>query len=369
MSASSPVTSRGRRRIVRLILWGSGLTALLLLTGNGNLLLPYADFVFALGVGWIPFLGRVGPTVAPNSAGLATGLFCAVLAVGIFHVLARRMMADRLASAPECVGAASWPWGGTLAVVGALVLTFAAGLSAVGLWRHSVWLASSEESWFKTTPAAKAAAIRIQTANNLKQIGLACHAYERKRANLPPGGTFDAAGRGMHGWLTFLLPHLERQDLYSRIDFARPWNDPANATAFGAPVPGFYAHHQPSTNDQGYGLAYYALNVHLARTGRPLNQRRFTDGAANTISAGEVVERVPEWGQPANWRDPALGINQSPAGFGGVTKGIATFLMADGSVRTISAAVDPAVLRALSTPDAGDKLDENQSTNQRPVRP
>ena len=364
MSAFSPVTSRGRRRIVRLILWGSGFTALFLLTGNGNLLLPYADFVFTLGVGWILFLARVGPTVTPNLAGLATGLFCTVFAVGIFHVLARHMrMADRLGSATESEWAARWPWVGTLAVVGALVLTFAAGLSAAGMLRHSVWLAFSEESWFKGMPAAKAAAIRIQTANNLKQIGLACQAYERERANLPPGGTFDAAGRGMHGWLTFLLPHLGRQDLYSRIDFARPWDDPVNATAFGTPVPGFYAQRQPSANDQGYGLAYYALNVHLARTGRPLNQRRFTDGAANTILAGELVERVPEWGQPANWRDPELGINQSPAGFGGVTRGVATFLMADGSVRTISDAVDPAVLRALSTPDVGDKLDGNRSTN------
>jgi prepilin-type processing-associated H-X9-DG protein len=66
------------------------------------------------------------------------------------------------------------------------------------------------------------------------------------------------------------------------------------------------------------------------------------------------------WGYPANWRDPALGLNRSPDGFGnGMGKG-ANFSFADGSVRFLANAVSPEVLKALSTP-AGGEMVQNQS--------
>ena len=37
--------------------------------------------------------------------------------------------------------------------------------------------------------------------------------------------------------------------------------------------------------------------------------------------AGEVAGDFKPWGDPTNWRDPALGINRSPEGFGGPLSG------------------------------------------------
>jgi prepilin-type processing-associated H-X9-DG protein len=65
-------------------------------------------------------------------------------------------------------------------------------------------------------------------------------------------------------------------------------------------------------------------------------------------------------------RDPAKGINRSPNGFGGPPSHHgANFAMADGSVRFISEKASPAVMRALATPNAGDKVDESVLENPR----
>lgn len=54
-----------------------------------------------------------------------------------------------------------------------------------------------------------------------------------------------------------------------------------------------------------------------------------------------------------NWRDPALGLNKTLDGFGSPRGGLVTFAMADGSARTLNPNISPQVLKALSTPDAG----------------
>jgi prepilin-type N-terminal cleavage/methylation domain-containing protein/prepilin-type processing-associated H-X9-DG protein len=72
------------------------------------------------------------------------------------------------------------------------------------------------------------AAARAQCANNLKQIGLALHAYHDTNQFFPPGYADGNAsptvtpdgdvGPGW-GWASYLLPHLEQGNLYSRINF------------------------------------------------------------------------------------------------------------------------------------------------------
>jgi prepilin-type N-terminal cleavage/methylation domain-containing protein/prepilin-type processing-associated H-X9-DG protein len=72
------------------------------------------------------------------------------------------------------------------------------------------------------------AASRIKCANNLKQIGLACHNYHDAQKTLPPGylasmpysdGANDTAPGW--GWAAYLLPFLEQDNLYRQIDFSQ----------------------------------------------------------------------------------------------------------------------------------------------------
>src|SRR5262249_51188758 len=85
-----------------------------------------------------------------------------------------------------------------------------------------------------------------------------------------------------------------------------------------------------------------------------------TDGTSTTIIAGEVASDFKAWGDPMNWRDPQLGINRSPKGFGSVFPGGANFVFVDGSARFIKNSVDLRVLKALSTPSGQEKIDMDQ---------
>jgi prepilin-type N-terminal cleavage/methylation domain-containing protein/prepilin-type processing-associated H-X9-DG protein len=72
---------------------------------------------------------------------------------------------------------------------------------------------------------ARESAARTQCANNLKQIGLACHAYHDTNHALPPGywatAAYPSTSPGW-GWAAFLLPYLEQENLYRQIDFHSP---------------------------------------------------------------------------------------------------------------------------------------------------
>ena len=72
----------------------------------------------------------------------------------------------------------------------------------------------------------------MQCANNLKQIALALRNYESVYHALPPAYTVDAEGKPLHSWRTLILPYLEQQALYDKIDLSKPWDDPANKEAY-----------------------------------------------------------------------------------------------------------------------------------------
>ncbi len=81
------------------------------------------------------------------------------------------------------------------------------------------------------------AAARTQCKNNLKQIGIAFHAYHTEQGRFPPGFTSQGASRdgpGLGpgwGWGAYLLPYLEQGNLYNQINFSKDISDPANAQA------------------------------------------------------------------------------------------------------------------------------------------
>ncbi|HEY7156089.1 MAG TPA: DUF1559 domain-containing protein [Gemmataceae bacterium] len=75
------------------------------------------------------------------------------------------------------------------------------------------------------------AAARMSCQNNLKQIGLALHNYHGTRNSFPTGTVNVFFGAG---WATLLLPYLEQDVLYNRLDMTKamaspePWNSVPN---------------------------------------------------------------------------------------------------------------------------------------------
>lgn len=68
------------------------------------------------------------------------------------------------------------------------------------------------------------AAARMQCQNNLKQIGLALHNYHDIGGSLPKGGTQSPAGGYGHSMWILLLPFLEQDNLYKKLDLTGSTN-------------------------------------------------------------------------------------------------------------------------------------------------
>lgn len=331
------------------------------------------ELVFYVFCGWILFLWRVLPNVTVNwtDAGVAvvalslfvfgTHWFLRWLYAALPRVADVAKPADSTGSpttglSDEPMIARSWSARWTASVVALVLMMFVAGIAMVGITHQLTWLAKSREPivGFHDT-----ASRRIQSTNNLKQIGLGFHNYHDRYSSLPAGGTGDAKGRMLHGWQTALLPFIEQEPLFDQVVQDKPWDDAANAKVFQTILKMYLypVRRTPIKNESGYALSHYSANIFALGGTRGRTLDEFTDGTSNTLLAGEVAANFKPWGHPANWRDPTLGINRSPDGFGSPWPGGATFLRADGSVKFYSNNIDPQVLKALSTPAGGERAD------------
>jgi hypothetical protein len=296
-------------------------------------------------VGWIPFLYHfaINPPLSGENVAIGIAAWFALL-VGT-HIAIRWLRSD---------SGTPWPWRKSACLVALLTLGAWTGVALLGACHQMTWLATSQEPIMKRTSRGAA---NTQSLNNLKQIGLAEHGYHDEVKHLTLGGTFDAQGNGMHGWQTFLLPYLEQNPLFKKIDFSKPWNDPANADAMATYVPVLL---HPLIDDRGKpqepAFSHYPGNSHLLRV-QPIKIADIKDGTSNTILAGSAAKNFSPWGSPFNLRDPALGFHASH-GFGSPNGPHVQIVFADGSVRMLSTNTSPAVLRALATPNGGETVPE-----------
>ena len=197
---------------------------------------------------------------------------------------------------------------------------------------------------------------RSPCKNNLKQIGLALHNYYDVYHAFPPAYTVDANGKPLHSWRTLILPFVEQQALYDKIDLTKAWDDPVNAEAFKT-CPQVYR--CPSTtgpSDQTTYLAIAGPNGCLSTTHpRPLSE--ITDGTVNTLMVVDVpVANAVPWMAPQDADEKLLlsfgeqTQRQHPGGLHG--------LLADGSVRLLSTSLVPATWKGLCTVAGNESLGE-----------
>jgi prepilin-type processing-associated H-X9-DG protein len=317
-----------------------------------------APFDFALNIvfGWVLYLMRVLPQVRLDPSGIATGVLCLILfAVGAHSFLVWLLSSKDSQELSEPPRDRIWKWQWTASLVVLVVMMFVAGMATTGVTHQVGWLITSKEAW--TEGSGRSFAARMMSLNNLKQIGLGLHNFHEAKGTFPAGSTFTVWGEALHGWQTMLLPYVDRQDLYDRIDFSASWSDPANAPVFKTAV---FPYLNPGTSmekdSMGYVFSHYTGNARILGGNIARTKKDIKDGESSTILGGEVGEGFEPWGKPMNWRDPALGINRSPRGFGSPFKVGANILFADGSVRFIMNSVNPEVLKSLSTPSGGEKV-------------
>jgi hypothetical protein len=205
---------------------------------------------------------------------------------------------------------------------------------------------------------------RANSRNNLKQIGIALHNYHDIHMMFPPGGFFGADDKMHHSWQTFVLPQIDRANLFNQIDFDVPWDDPRNTPTFQTEVPIYlFPGNGEAVGSGGLALSHYAGNlnvlpkVKMSRENHPLRISEIYDGTSNTMVAGEVGEGFKPWGSPANLRDPSLGLNKGESSFGRASGDGAYLLFCDGSVEFVRNDVDQELLRRISLPSDGQPVD------------
>ena len=208
--------------------------------------------------------------------------------------------------------------------------------------------------------SARPAARRVQCKNNLKQIALALINYAEVYHALPPAYTVDARGNRLHSWRTLILPYLEQEALYKKIDLSKAWDDPANADAVATSISTYTCPdaHCP-TNYTTY-LAVVAPNSCLLPTKpRPLSE---ITRQASTLMVIEVdSDRAAHWMAPVD-ADEALVLALNPSDALPHSAGMnAAFV--DGSVQYLSAETSSAIRRALISiaPDDKRVLESNES--------
>jgi prepilin-type processing-associated H-X9-DG protein len=264
------------------------------------------------------------------------------------------------------------------------------------------------------------AASRLRCANNMKQLGLALHNFHDAHDGFPPGVSVTKSNGKVidHGWVPYILPHLEQGNVPYRFDLG--WNSSFNDDPIG-PGPGrtyFNMLVCPSAPDRSAGVSpgntrkpidYAAFNdvVNSPFIQPPVApdptfvgvlginvQRRITDitdGSSNTLLLAECAGRNQLWvmgrlksdNSPGGaWSNPAA-VNLATSGYSptgsaqdpednrpgpcGVNcinyeeiyafhSGGANALFADGSVRLLKAGLDINIVAKLVTRSGGEVL-------------
>jgi prepilin-type N-terminal cleavage/methylation domain-containing protein len=242
------------------------------------------------------------------------------------------------------------------------------------------------------------AANRTQCANNLKQIGLACHNYHNSHNQIPY-----SRYKGRDTWAALLLPFLEQDNLRNLwvpgMTYFRQ-SDPARLTPVkvyfcpsrrssgtsisgdvpdsgGAHVPGALGDYAATINDLGYwdypwptGGLEEANGAFISRWSASDPSRNFasvTDGLSNTIFFGDKHVRLNQFGVAAGSsgdgsiyngergsasRAAHVGLALSPTAsdqgnFGSYHTGICQFAFGDGSVHALANSTPLSTLKLL----------------------
>lgn len=167
--------------------------------------------------------------------------------------------------------------------------------------------------------SAREAARRMTCQNRLKQIGLACHNYHSVVGNLPPSAIVDldvtvTGNNGSWGVHGRILPFLEQNNLFEKVDLSIPWDNqlaidhlkiptfacPSDALSDEVRDPGSG---RPQLYPTTYGFnfgTWFVFNPSTQKGGEGmffpnsfLGFRDCLDGTSNTFLAAEVKAWTP----------------------------------------------------------------------------
>jgi prepilin-type processing-associated H-X9-DG protein len=178
--------------------------------------------------------------------------------------------------------------------------------------------------------AARSAANRVQSQNNLRQIGLALLNYEATYQVFPPQYLTDKSGQPTHSWRTLILPFLEQENVFRSFDLSQPWDSEANRSTSRQPIPLFASPNAANADPTTTNYVAIAGPGHLFDGTNTVRLSDITDGTSNTIALVESIDPGIAWAEPRDL-DPSAATSVTGPFPGGVN-----CLFCDGSVRFVS---------------------------------
>jgi uncharacterized protein (TIGR03067 family)/prepilin-type processing-associated H-X9-DG protein len=204
----------------------------------------------------------------------------------------------------------------------------------------------------KTQEAALPA---LESANNLKQIALAMHAFHDIYKRIPGQAIYSKDGKPLLSWRVAILPFIEQVDLYQQFKLDEPWDSDHNKKLI-AKMPKIYV--LPGLKDKSDGRTSYVVvagpNTAFPGPGIKKTLVSITDGTSNTAFVFEGKESVI-WTKPDDLELPK-DATKAPM-VGGHYKGGMNVAFFDGSVHWLRTDLDAATLRAIITPAGNEAVD------------
>ena len=202
--------------------------------------------------------------------------------------------------------------------------------------------------------AAREAARRAQSSNNLKQIALGLLNYEQAQGRFPPAFSSDKNGKPLLSWRVAILPYMEEEALYKQFRLDEPWDSPQQV-AHRQDAESLSEPEQCGRASRKNELLDAAERAQRFSGAKGVSMADITDGTSNTIMTVEVPDSsAVEWTKPDDFaydeEDPAKGL-------AGMRSGVFIAGFCDGSVHIISTSVDPATLKLLFMRDDGKPFD------------
>ena len=150
----------------------------------------------------------------------------------------------------------------------------------------------------------RAAARRVTSLNNLRQLALALLNYESAHGHFPPAYSVDDDGNPLLSWRVAILPFMEQNNLYEQFHLDEPWDSPHNLT-LADQMPEVFKH--PGLKLKKNQTAYVApVGKDSILSAGPINETgdgngfdAITDGTSNTLLLVAVdEENAVDWTSP-----------------------------------------------------------------------
>ena len=199
--------------------------------------------------------------------------------------------------------------------------------------------------------AAREAARRNQSMNNMKELMLAAILLESQTGALPAQAIFSADGTPLLSWRVALLPFLDRGDLYERFHLDEPWDSPHNL-ALLPEMPELFidpSHELVPTDGKTHYLGVSGPNAFFNGAVQGRKFCSITDGTSRSMAIVQVGdEHAVPWTKPEDF-DTAKHAANPFGGIGGRHPNVFLAAFADGHIQAIPINTPPDTIRAMFT--------------------